>query len=364
MKRQAKKLFQRIKSSWMNMLYFSKNIPWIHVLIILFCTTVSGAVLYFLVSNNFKSLDTEATLSNLLTVNAVFSAILITYLFTRVTWLKDKKSNILREAENISMKITEFRRILNTLTENFGIWNNERATKSLLDTGDFKHVDFFDFQMLKTSDYIPENEKLIRKLYEHSDYSESHTSLYLAMVSLVKDRNIKRYVRLSELYKDFETRIIYNIKYVEKWAECGIFGIIWHWFNRDNDYINYLALRNQKDYIISAAARINKKYKNYDLDNRLMEELADDFSVQYLKELYLLLKKLKKGITDLNFVIITLISISLIFGVLSPFILTLVSSQSIWYLWSVSILASVNAGLISYFIIRFPFMIHRELKWI
>lgn len=340
-----------------------KHFNWLHFFVLLVSIGVVWGVFYLFASNCFKTIDTNSVLTNLLTVNAVFSAILITYLFSRITWSKERKLETLKEAISLSQKITEFRRILNKLTYYYQVWDDDNATKSLIDHGKFKHIDYFDYRLSSISDYVPKDKELIDQLFKHDNYKEGQSTLYLAMVSLVRNRKKPRYEFQEELYKDFEHNGLYNIKAVEKWLEVEIFGTIWYWLDKDYNYINYAALRNDRDYILSAASRINSKYEGKDLDNELLKELADDFNSHYLKELYIRLKELKKGVSDLNLLILSLITVSLIFGVLAPITLLFISSQSIWYVISVAALASINTGIISYFILRFPTLINNELKW-
>jgi hypothetical protein len=352
----------RSKIEW----HFSafKRLPWWHGIVMLFCIVLSITVFLILKSKSFKTIDTNSTLTNLLTVNGVFSAILITYLFSRITWLKERKLEVYKDAISISQKITEYRRIINKLTTYYNVWKSDKSTKSLISHGRFKTIDFYDYRLSSISNYKPHNYQLIQELRSHSDFEEGISTLYLAMVSLVKNRNNPDYEWQEELYKDFEINGIYNIKAVEKWLECGIFGTIWFWLDKDYHFINYSALRTDKEYILSAISRINKKYEGQDLSNKLLKEITDDFTSHYLNELYLSLKELKNGVADLNLIIIILITISLIFGVLTPFGLLLIQTKTYWFSLSVGIVASVNAGLISYFIFRFPTLINKELKWI
>jgi len=357
------KKVKSIKLILRRLYYKMKILPWVNIAIILICCLISTFVFYQLSKNSFKSFAATTTLTNLLTVNGVFSAILITYLFSRITWTKDRKLELFKEAISISQKFTEFRRILNKLTYYYNVWDNDKATKSLIDYNKFKHIDFYDFKLKFISDYKPHNANLITELYRHSNFSEGKSDLYLAMVSLVRNRN-RDYEYQEELYKDFEYKGLYNIKVLGKWLNCGIFGSISYWLGQQQNWINYTALSQDREYILSAAARINIKYKERELNNSLIMELSDDFDSYYLKELYTLLKELKNGIQDLNLLIISLISISLAFGVLLPFILLLIGSSECWFLNIVALLASINSGLIAYFIIRFPYLINRELKWI
>lgn len=361
MKTKTKKEIIRIRLQ--NLLFVSKHLPWLHILVIIISLTIACMVFFLLNRSCFSTINTNAILTNLLTVNAVFSAILITYLFSRIGWSKERKLETLKETISLSQKVTEFRRILNKLTYYYQVWIDENATKSLIDHGEYKHITFYDYRLSMRRGDKQKNKKLIREFFEHKDFKEPHSTLYLAMVSLVRNRSNPRYEFQQELYKDFEHNGIYNIKAVEKWLDCDIFGTIWYWLDKDYNYINYHALFTDKEYILAAASRINKKYEGHELNNALIKELSDDFNSHYLKELYIRVKELKKGVTDLNLLIMILITVSLVFGVLLPFILLLLPSKPIWYVLTVAVLASLNSGLISYFVLRFPSLINKELKW-
>ena len=328
------KLIFKITYNLKNWLYKIKK-NWESLLSISLSLILGWLVFGFLSLKRYESFDTTATLSNILTTNGVFSAILITYLFSRTSWIQERKLDHYREAIELSQKITDFRRILDKLTDYYNVWHSDIQTKNLIDHGKFNQ--------------------------EH--FSEGISTLYLAMVSLVRNRKSKIH-RTPELYKDFKHNGIYNIKVVEKWIECDIFNTIWYWCNQDQSWINYRNLSNDRDYILSAAARINKKYEGVDLNNNLIKELADDFSSHYINELYTCLKSLKKGLNNLNLIFVILIFFSLLFGVLAPsVILLLVNSGEDWLKPAVAIIAMINIQLISYFILRFPFLINSELKW-
>lgn len=355
--------YKQVKFNIRRLFIAFKGLPWLHILILIICIFLSLTVFLVLKSKCFTTFDISSTLTNLLTVNGVFSAILITYLFSRITWSKERKLEVYKDAISLSQKITEYRRILNKLTAYYLVWDSDKATKSLIDHRKFKTIDFYDYRLSSISDYEPHNYQLIKELRKHADFKEGQSTLYLAMVSLVRNRNNLHYEWQEELYKDFELNDIYNIKVVERWLDCEIFGTIWYWFDQDYNFMNYSALKNDRDYILSAISKINQKYEGQELSNKLLKEITDDFSSHYLKELYMSLKELKKGVTDLNLTIIVLITISLIFGVLIPFGLLLVQTKTYWFFLTVAIVASINAGLIAYFILRFPTLIHRELKW-
>ena len=292
-------------------------------------------------------------------MNGVFSA--ITYLFTRITWTKDRKLKIREKAINISKKITEFRRILKVLTDYYGVWTNQdRHSKSLLDHGKFRKIDFYDFRLYLTTD--SKKNELFDELYNHDDFSEGVSMTYLAMISIVEDRG-QDYKWQQELYKHFDPKGIYNIDIVEKWIDINIFNTIWYWLTPDRNWIYYCGFSQEnQEYIKEAAARFDEKYTEYDLNNTLIKEMADDIENHYLKELYDCLLVLKKGITSINLLILSLVSISLIFGILAPFVLLLINGQVDWFYKSVAAIASVNAGLMTFFVTKFPILINRELK--
>lgn len=268
-----------------------------------------------------------------------------------------------KEAISLSQKITDFRRILYKLTLYYNVWD-DKYSKKLLDGTKFRHIDFYDYRLQMVSDYKSKDATLIDEYSNHADFSEGISTLYLAMVSLVKNRK-SEFLNQEELYNDFEHQDVYDFDIVVRWLRCDIMSIIWYWLNQDRNWINYEALsKKDKEYMLAAASRINSKYEGRELNNKLLEELAGDMDTHYLKELYSRLRSLKKGINDLNLLIMILISISLFFGVLIPFILFLLNSTGYWYSTTVAAIASINAGLIVYFILKFPFLINRELKWV
>jgi hypothetical protein len=359
-----KNVYEESKVMLKRYYHIIKNLPWWHILVVFICIFIATSIFLLLKIKSFKNFDAEETMTNLLTVNAVFSAILISYLFSRITWSKDRKLEIYKEAVTFSQKVTEYRRILNKLTYYYKVWDSDKATKSLIDYSKFRNIDFYEYRLYRTSDYEPSTKALIEELNKHEDFEEGQSTLYLAMVSLVRNRKLQHHQIQHELYKDFEFDGVYNIKVVEKWVQSGIFGTIWYWLDQNANYINYDALRRQWDYILSAASRINKKYEGRELNNELLKDISDDFSSYYIEELYLRLKELKKGITNLNLTIIILITISTFFGILFPFILLLIPSKTFEYSFVAAVVTSINAGLIAYFVLRFPSLISSELKWI
>jgi len=193
----------------------------------------------------------EKSLELILTINGLFSAILVTYFFNRISWVLSMKKETYNEAVEFSQKITEFRRICDKLTQYYGVWADDKATKSLLEHNEYKHIDYYEYKMYYKSDYKPNKKdlELIEKLRKDERYKEGLSDLFLGMVSLVRNRKSRDIRRPNELYKDFQKKGIYNLEYIEKCVECDYASTLWYWFSKDYAFINYHALSNEsKEY--------------------------------------------------------------------------------------------------------------------
>jgi len=305
----------------------------------------------------------DRILQHLLTVNGIFSAILVTYLFSRVTWTKDRKLELYRESIGISQKITDFRRVLYTLTRYYNVWiDDDRHSKRLLETKKYRNIDFHDFHLSLTSDYTAPNAALIQELFEENEYSEGISSVYLAMISMVDDRRSDRLQFNEEIYTDYNYQETYDYSIIERWLRCGETDTIGYWFDRPNQFLNFTAFsQNDREAILAATTRINSKFEGSELNNSLIKDLAYEMSF-HIKELYGILNSLKKGFQRLDSLIIVLITLSLLIGVLLPLSLLIFQSWQNPILERIGI--SVNLGLILFFALRLPSSILKEMKFI
>lgn len=342
---------------------------WLHqinlenTIIVAFALCLSVLTFYGLTIFNPTEFDGGKILTNLLTVNGVFSAILISYLLSRVSWTQERKLELHNDAVFHSQKITEFRRILHLLTRYYNVWSNQKATKDLFDHGKYKHLDFYEYKMFLTPVKESNTSRLVDALFKEPDFSEGMSATYLAMATMVENRKIPDYVYQEELHNDFQNNEIYDIFFVKRWLECNLTDTIWYWMNRQPGWIRYGALGKEQQTILEAACRINGKFQGHKLDDKLIEELANEIGNHHLRQLFRLLKRLKKGIEGINLLITILVLMSVFFGVLIPFILLMINPCWTWFNFVVSIVASANVGLMAFFLSKFPFIINRELKW-
>ncbi len=324
---------------------------------------------FLFISLENQKLDVDFTKNSLeliLTINGLFSAILVTYFFNRISWILSLKKETYDEAIEFSQKITEFRRICDKLTEFYNVWDDDDATKSLLGHGTYKHIDYYDFKMLSISDYKPSEKEieLIKNLKEDKRYKSGMSDLFLGMVSLVRNRKSRNMFKDSELYKDFQKKGIYNLEYIQRCVEVDYASRLWYWFDKDYAYINYHALsKKSKDYILNACARIDPKYKGAELNNKLMAEICDDMNEHYFKELYQLLLDLRKGLSGFNLLIFSILIASLVFGVLLPFFTYFTIDNIKLKEIFTNIIVGLNFGLLFFFITNLYGIIKREITW-
>lgn len=308
----------------------------------------------------------NGSLELILTINGLFSAILVTYFFNRITFALDFKKEIYNEAVKFSQKITEFRRICDELTKYYNVWADDKATKSLLEHNEYKHIDYIDYKGFYSDNYKPSKKELeiIEKLREDDRYKEGLSDLFLGMISLVRNRKSRDIRRPSELYKDFQKRGIYNLEYIERYVAFDYASSLWYWFSKDYQVINYSALsKDSKEYILNACGRIDKKYEEMELNNALMAELCDDMNEHYFKELYQLLLDLRKGLSTFNLLIFSILMASLIFGVLLPFFVYFLLKESELKIVLTKVLIGLNFGLLFFFITNLYGLVKKEITW-
>lgn len=320
------------------------------------------------VFQHLSSLGNEKDiLTTLISVNGVFSAILITFLFGRISSEKEKKLDIYNEAVVLSQKLTDFRRIINKLTHSHNVWINEDATKNLFGYRYFQ-ITYHDYHKseITVNNKRPKNPE-ITKLISDPKFDYSASPLYLAMITMVRNgmtEGGELWKIQVELDNEFQRKQIdYNLYVLNEWLQSEVANVIWYWPNQKSTDIKYHCLSKDTEFILNAAKRINPKYETYELGDKLLEDLADDFNRQYLEELYQSLSFLNKGLDGINRAIVALTIVSLGVGVILPLCLLMAHSQKISYSIMVDIAASINICMLVLFSIKFPFLLRREVKW-
>ena len=343
-----------------------KNWNWI--MICLGIISIELGVLLFISLNNriTQSCFSSDSLELILTINGLFSAILVTYFFNRISWILDLKKETYEDAIKFSQKITEFRRICFKLTQYYGVWADDNATKSLLEHNEYKYIDYYDFKGYYKSDDKPDKGilQVIKELREDGRYKEGISDLFLGMISLVRHRSSRSNERPTELYKDFQKKGVNNFEFIEKSVECNYASTLGYWFQKDYTFINFDALsKKSREYVLDACSRIDIKYRDSELNNELMAEICDDMNEHYFKELYRLLIILRRGLSKFDLLIFSVLIASLIFGVLLPFAVYFIVEISDLKNILTKILIGVNFSLMFFFITNLYGLVRKEIVW-
>lgn len=352
---------RKFLSKMVKSFYWLKFRNWVQILWIIIALELSLFVFIWINHHNPSLYDVDNSLELILTINGLFSAILITYFFNRIVWIKEQRKEVYKESQFYSQKITDFRRILNILTRYYGVWVSDEATKSLLSHGAYKHIDYFDYKLESFSDYESADHKLIIQLMDderHGDISD----LYLAMISLVTNRKSWLQIPDSELYGHYQRKGIYTYKFVERCMNIEYVSRMSYWFDNNFHFINYNNLGQQnRQEILEIAKRIDEKYDGRDLDNRLMADLCRDIHDFYFTELYNNLLVLRKGISPNDRVIYVMIIFSLLFGVFLPFsVYTIINEIGLKRILS-EILVAINLGMLLFLITNLYRIVKQDL---
>lgn len=322
------------------------------------------ALLFLRIHFFYKELDCGKSLELILTVNGLFSAILVTYFFNRISRTLDFKKDDAEDAIMYSQKVTDFRRICKILTDYYGIWTNEKATKKLLEGTKFKHIDYFDHKLSSISDYVPADANLIEELYAHADYSESSSDLFLGLISLVENRKARYYTYDSSLYKDFQRKDIYNYQFIANCVEIDYAGRLAYWFRENRNYIRYASFsQKDRDDILSAMQRIDKKFIGVELNNSTLAELCDDMNEFYFKELLTSLVNLRQGLSPFNKLIFAILISCLCIGVILPIICVFALNDSGFKILITEVIISLNFFLLFFFVISLYRIVEKEITW-
>lgn len=79
------------------------------------------------------------TSANLFTFSGIFSAILITFIISKIFQIRNEKRELKIKIINLCNKVTDFRRICEKIINNYDVW--DASTKSKLDNK-YKHLTY------------------------------------------------------------------------------------------------------------------------------------------------------------------------------------------------------------------------------
>lgn len=125
-------------------------------------------------------------LNNLIQFSGIFSAILITYVVSKVFQVRQERVERYKEIVKLANKFTDFRRIARVLVNNYGFWDKGMREKMR------KEYEAIDYFTIKLWDYDNQDKKYSPELKALRDKFFAEESLpgcymYLDMKALVLD---------------------------------------------------------------------------------------------------------------------------------------------------------------------------------
>lgn len=304
-------------------------------------------------------------LNNIIQFSGIFSAIIITYVISKVFQSRQERLERKREIIEFSNKVTDFRRIARVLISCYGFWNSDMRKK--IDTT-YASLSFFDLQNgdSKKQDKDLELKELKSKFYEELDIPGAFPGvfLYLDLKSLVLENSENWQL---ELYNKFDHDFSYSVEILSDWVNSHSGGNLWYcldykWHSY-NKCFNFLALNDsQKEEILSLAKKINPdKFRNSKFDNFLLASVGSDMDTFYLPRLYNATYYNSLGLSkSLNF-LLTILFLTIVAGVLTPLFLTAIKVNFTILLVSSSFAVSVLCISLLYFLIEFKNILTNEI---
>lgn len=257
----------------------------------------------------------KESIQNLFTFSSIFSAILITFIISKIFQIRNEKRDLRIKIVILSNKVTDLRRICEKLISNYDVWDSK--TKSKLEnkykTLSYQHL-YDDYQNSKPK-------QLISEYLEDGDLRGA--TFYLALRDLVRRKGRKFNL---ELYGDYDEDIIYPFETIRIWhgISCAnaFFYYLDHRYNsyKENILIDKLTSEEKRE-IENLAKKINKeKYIDRSFDRHLLVDIGNDFEVDYFPKLYDLLYEFQNSFSNTFIYTLRLLYIIIFFGVFIPMI--------------------------------------------
>ncbi len=217
--------------------------------------------------------------------SALFCAILLTFIISKVFNLRQEKQQRLIEIEVLSNKVTDLRRIANILINSHSLWP----------VGLSRQMNSTYAQLNYISYSLSDIKKGLEATYQN-DMTINHTigDLYLALRTIRGD--MKDFGPI--LYDDYDHSYTYDYEKMSFWVYCDIANELWTSFDHEYNNINTLLNvdeihEDDLDKIRKMSVRINpQKYTDTTLDiKKLLSSVGTDFNTLYLPQLANLLEQ-------------------------------------------------------------------------
>lgn len=298
-------------------------------------------------------------LNNIFQFSGIYSALLITFIISKIFQVRQEKLERLKEIITLSNKTTDFRRICKILQDESNIWDKVMRNKM-----DNKYKNLTYFQIHLDIPKTPQIKKLIQNYHEEEDNFGS--DFYLAIKSLLIGP--QKSFQL-ELYDDYDHNIVYSLEILSQWYGANSANSFWYYLDDKwhtyNTAFNFSALsKNNQEQIVSLAKKINsKKYESSTFNKDLLVSVGNDFETSIFGRLYTLTYYNEQGIPETLIFLIRILITTILFGVFIPLWLSsiIISNFNIKILVS-SISIIVLSLSIIYFVFSFRKILENEIK--
>lgn len=295
-----------------------------------FFSSVAFAFLLAWILLNSSEADTKllmVLLSNILLVSSIISAILITFLVSKVFQERQRRQDIFdKYIIQLSNKITDFRRIAHKLLSCYdGFWDSEMRKKLDNDYRTLKQwdIDIYASTSEKDQSFSKDEKKIMDNYINEKILGKE---LFLDLRTLVGVGNNYEVVFLDLRNYDFT----YSQELLQQWHEANIGNGLWYYLvNKWFDYKEVFSLdkisSSIKEEILIVTQKIDSaKYMSRKFDNKLLGDISDDFVNYYIPRLLQFTNQINYKpsiIVFLNWILAFLLSS----GVLLPIILLSIS---------------------------------------
>lgn len=306
--------------------------------------------------------EVNQLLNNIIQFSAIFSAILITFIVSKVIQIRQERIERLKRIVELSNKVTDFRRIASILKNSYNFWN--ATMKGKLDNK-YKELNYFSIMLWDYDN--EENNKELKELRE-SYFKETDicgASLYLSVKSFILD---DIYYWQEELYDNYDHNYTYSLEILEKWTDANCANVFWtcldYKWNEYQGCFNLGAIiEDDRTKILKLCKKINpKEYSASQFDRFLIGKIGSELDGYILPMLRKLTYYNNLGLSEaLNFML-TILFLTITSGVLMPLLLSSVKFEAKVVLKLSTFSATILIMSLVYFLFKFKEILKAEIK--
>lgn len=315
---------------------------------------------FFLLFKNYRITDEKALIAlenNIMQFSSLFSAIIITFIVTKVFQIRSERISNRASVISLSNKLTDFRRIAHIMLHRTEFWptgmksrmDNKYKDLSFADL--YNHTGLSDTKRQLIDDFEKDNVTVGGNLYLDLRYLEGNVHLPESLL----------------MFEDRDKNLIYSTIDLDVLAGLHIGGSVW--YHLANEWGNYEGALNltafkpkEKERICFLASKIDKKFDGREFDRTLLAEVGTEMSEHNIPQLYELLLENTKPLPFVVKYLWILMVIVLMFGVLIPIILSALKiPENICSIFS-ALQASSLIIVIFFFILTFKRIVTFEIE--